>query len=130
MSSTNILQPSCSPKKLTLLPTTGPRSRSAGEGFAVRDVRNFRRAFVAKTGSSPADGPGDGSLSVRRGARRSRRLIKGKRQKEKVKSSLSPFYLLPSDFIKFRYAPTRCTGGIPCGCGAAAGAAGLASGLT
>src|SRR5262245_53309468 len=74
MSATTILQPSCSPKKLTLLPTTGPRSRSTGDSRAVRLVRNLRRAFVAKTGSSAdTDGLDGTSDSVRRGARRSRR---------------------------------------------------------
>src|SRR4051812_32083142 len=56
MSSTRILQPSCSPKKLTLLPTTGPRSSSTGDSREVSEVRNFRSALVAKTGS--ADVPG------------------------------------------------------------------------
>ena len=50
MSSTKILQPSCSPKKLTLLPTTGPRSSRTGDSRAVSDVRNLRSALVAKTG--------------------------------------------------------------------------------
>ena len=50
MSSTKILQPSCSPKKLTLLPTTGPRSSRTGDSRLVSDVRNLRSALVAKDG--------------------------------------------------------------------------------
>src|SRR5262249_48314444 len=48
------LQPSCSPKKLTLLPTTGPRSSRIGVSRDVSDDRNLRSALVAKTGSSAA----------------------------------------------------------------------------
>src|SRR5262245_9385565 len=72
MSSTKILQPSCSPKKLTLLPTTGPRSSNTGVSCDVSVVRNFRSAFVPKTGSSTTAGAGT-SGSVLRGERRSKR---------------------------------------------------------
>src|SRR5215813_7164093 len=73
MSSTKILQPSCSPKKLTLLPTTGPKSSRTGDSRAVRHERNFRRALVAKTASSTTADAASGcaSGSVLRGARRS-----------------------------------------------------------
>src|SRR2546425_3499484 len=76
MSSTKILQPSCSPKKLTLLPTTGPRSSSTGDSRDVSVVRNLRSALVAKTGSSTTDGLGGTSGSFLRGVRRSRRPTK------------------------------------------------------
>src|SRR3954466_7945501 len=76
MSSTKILQPSCSPKKLTLLPTTGPRSSRIGDSRVVSEARNLRSALVPKTGSSPgADAPGApgacASSSFLRGAMRS-----------------------------------------------------------
>src|SRR4029079_14916736 len=73
-SSTKILQPSCSPKKLTLLPTTGPKSSTTGEACDVSPARNLRRALVAKTGSS-GEGAMGGARSApgRRGARRSNR---------------------------------------------------------
>src|ERR1051326_5594747 len=51
-SSTKILQPSCSPKKVTLPPTTDPRSINTGEGRDVRQLRNFLSALVAKIGSA------------------------------------------------------------------------------
>src|SRR4051812_42484134 len=75
MSSTKILQPSCSPKKLTLLPTTGPRSSRMGDSRVVSEARNLRSALVPKTGSSPgADAPGapgaGASSSFLRGAMR------------------------------------------------------------
>src|SRR5262249_6096731 len=75
ISSTKILQPSCSPKKLTLLPTTGPRSSSTGVSRAVRLARNFRRALVAKTASSATACAlkGCASSSLLRGAMRSNR---------------------------------------------------------
>src|SRR5688572_11602085 len=47
MSSTRMRQPSCSPKKVTLLPTTGPRSRSNGLSLPFRQLRNFCSALVA-----------------------------------------------------------------------------------
>src|SRR5258708_10015245 len=50
-SSRKILQLSCSPKYVTLPPTTDPRSISTGDGRAVRQLRNFLRALVANTGS-------------------------------------------------------------------------------
>src|ERR1700741_3141016 len=90
-SSTMILHPSSSPKKLTLLPTTGPRSSRTGDSRDVRQVRNLCSALVAKTGSSAAGGAATGgSNSLLRGAMRSRRPIQrqkveGKRQKEKAK---------------------------------------------
>src|SRR5215467_13896963 len=55
-STTNILQPSCSPKYAMLLPTTGPRSMSTGSSREVRQPRNLRRAFVEKRGSESAGG--------------------------------------------------------------------------
>src|SRR5688572_19337625 len=47
MSSTRMRQPSCSPKKVTLLPTTGPRSRSNGLSLPFRQLKNFCSALVA-----------------------------------------------------------------------------------
>ncbi|MNC98935.1 hypothetical protein D3C83_170490 [compost metagenome] len=46
MSSTRILQPSSSPKKLTLGPTTGPRSSNCGCECVARLARNRGSAFV------------------------------------------------------------------------------------
>ena len=69
MSSTKILHPSCSPRYVTLLPTTGPRSSRTGERREVNGVRNFASALVAKTGSSTtALGAGGGPKSARRAA--------------------------------------------------------------
>ena len=45
-SSTRMRQPSCSPKNVTLLPTTGPRSRMRGLSAPCRQRRNFWRALV------------------------------------------------------------------------------------
>src|SRR3954449_12502210 len=85
MSSTKILQPSCSPKKLTLLPTTGPRSRSRGCSREVSVCRNFGSAFVAKTGSTlrepDAGRCGRTSESLLRGARRSSSPIRFRSEK-------------------------------------------------
>src|SRR5262245_1927349 len=76
MSSTMILQPSCSPKKLTLLPTTGPRSRRTGDSRDVKHVRNLRSALVANTGSSAGVTTAGTSGSVLRGEMRSSRPTK------------------------------------------------------
>src|SRR5688500_9372353 len=46
MSSTRMRQPSCSPKNVTLLPTTGPRSRSSGPSLPWRLARNLWSALV------------------------------------------------------------------------------------
>src|SRR6059058_2744967 len=43
-----ILQPSRSPKKVTLDPTTGPRSKRTGDSRDVKLLRNFRSALVGK----------------------------------------------------------------------------------
>jgi len=53
-SSTMILQPSCSPKKLTFDPTTGPRSSRTGCVRALRLATNRARTFVGCTGASDA----------------------------------------------------------------------------
>ena len=63
ISSTRILHPSCSPKKLTLGPMTGPRSSRTGDSRAVRQARNLRKALVANTTSS--DGATGTGASVR-----------------------------------------------------------------
>src|SRR5688500_10640767 len=52
MSSTRMRQPSCSPKNVTLLPTTGPRSRSNGFSLLCRQLRNFCSALVAYAASA------------------------------------------------------------------------------
>src|SRR5688572_807650 len=52
MSSTRMRQPSCSPKNVTLLPTTGPRSRSNGFSLPCRQLRNFCNALVAYDASA------------------------------------------------------------------------------
>src|SRR5262245_34659281 len=73
MSSTKILQPSCSPKKLTLLPTTGPRSRRAGASRDVSVDSSLRSALVANRGSSTVVvGTGRSGTSLRRVAIRSK----------------------------------------------------------
>src|ERR1041385_1235502 len=51
--STRILHPSSSPKNVTLVPTTGPRSSSSGCGVAFRLERNLPSALVGWTGESP-----------------------------------------------------------------------------
>ena len=50
MSSTKILQPSCSPKKLTLLPTTGPRSSSTGDSREVSVAQELVQGFGGEDG--------------------------------------------------------------------------------
>lgn len=66
------LAPKLLAEKLTLLPTTGPTSRSTGRSFTVSASRNFLKALVAKTASS-AEAAVAASASLRRGARRSSR---------------------------------------------------------
>src|SRR5581483_9836670 len=89
-SSTKILHPSCSPKKLTLLPTTGPRSSRTGVPRDVSIARNFFSALVAKTGSSTAIEVRDrrGSTSLRRVAMRLRRPIYPEVTSEKSKRAV------------------------------------------
>ena len=71
-SSTMILQPSCSPKKLTFEPTTGPRSSSTGWVRALRLATNRARTFVGCTGASDADAPvSESAGSLRRRENRS-----------------------------------------------------------
>src|SRR5262245_59998593 len=59
-----ILQPSCSPKKLTLAPTTGPRSRSTGWSREFSADTKRAMIFVGCAGASPASGSA-GSLRRR-----------------------------------------------------------------
>jgi hypothetical protein len=69
-SSTMILQPSCSPKKLTLEPTTGPRSRSTGCVRALRLATKRASTFVGCTGASDAP-TSESGCSLRRRENRS-----------------------------------------------------------
>ena len=74
MSSTKILQPSCSPKKLTLLPTTGPRSSSTGDSRDVSDGQELAEGFGGEDGivARPRRDPGTDvgvSLGAARGDR-------------------------------------------------------------
>ena len=66
-----ILQPSVSPKNVTLDPTTGPRSSRTGASWASNVRRNLRRAFVGCTGASREGGGASvGEAGVDSGARR------------------------------------------------------------
>src|SRR5678815_5618555 len=64
-SSTMILQPSCSPKKLTLVPTTGPRSRSTGWERELKPAMKRASTLVGCTGASEAP-TSDSACSLRR----------------------------------------------------------------
>src|SRR6187402_582402 len=69
-SSTMILQPSCSPKKLTLVPTTGPRSRSTGWERELKPAMKRASTLVGCTGASEAP-TSDSACSLRRRENRS-----------------------------------------------------------
>src|SRR5687767_12618413 len=65
-SSTKILHPSCSPKNVTLCPTTGPRSSRCGCGREPRNVRKRASALLGWTGALEAPGSASGSFLRRR----------------------------------------------------------------
>src|SRR5688500_13692509 len=65
-SSTDILQPSCSPKKVRFVPTTGPRSSRCGWSRAPRLERKRASALVGWTGASAACTSESGSFLRRR----------------------------------------------------------------
>src|SRR5262245_4800215 len=65
-----ILQPSCSPKKLTLVPTTGPKSRSTGCDRALKPAMKRASTLVGCTGASEAP-TSDSACSLRRRENRS-----------------------------------------------------------
>src|SRR5262245_17034892 len=107
-SSTRMRHPSCSPKNVTLLPTTGPRSMMVGFSRVCRCLRNLPSALVGLSGSCGSTVFSAAAAPVSSRRRLPRKPNKSENDRVVSDISATPFVCSGADFLP---AGSRCRGG-------------------